>query len=326
MDTRKLVGTLIALCLLALVVWYFVARASFLEYALSKSRSQSANTEPGNMELRERGTALLHGINCPIDKAAAEQMFRQAYENGDKLAGGQLYMILRDKPNNPEQWKSVKALWDEYKWHVATEAYHGNPEARYLWCMRNHSFANENPDVVRSIREELPEACRSGYPPALYMRGYLLNKGSVWDKDLDEATRWFRATHEAGCTRGTGGMGIVYSQQDYSGYDPQLALDFLRQAGNRGHDWALLRLGDMHAAGLGIEPDPPLAREYYRRSAESGSTFAMIKLSLMLMRGEGGDIDLPQARSYLDAALSYGDSGRNQDALAELEKLEDGNK
>lgn len=322
MHNRRLILVAIAMLLTAGAVWYFAGRALLLEYGSSRMSADSTHDDPENARLRQRATELAHGINCNVDIVAAEELFRIAYENGDALAGGHLYMILRQRPNDDIQWNRVKWIWDESREAIIGEAFKGNPEARYLFSKRQINYVGDNPRLLASVRKELTQSSDDGYLPAMVERGFQHEKGILWERDLDEAMRWLSMARDQGGTYAIGGMGIITSFESYSGFNVEQALALLEEAGDRNDATALMRLGDLFYRGQFVEQDLQRALDCYSRATRHGGSAALVDVARMRMRGEGCSIDLAAARGAIELSLAYSENEAKLELLAELEGLE----
>jgi uncharacterized protein len=92
------------------------------------------------------------------------------------------------------------------------------------------------------------------------------------------------------------------------------AIRFWRQFADAGDGISQYNLGQMYAAGEGVERDAAAAVEWYRRAAESGVAHARLSLGIAYALGRGVPQDLLQAHIWLDlAAAAYtADDDRNR--------------
>lgn len=85
-----------------------------------------------------------------------------------------------------------------------------------------------------------------------------------------------------------------------------IALDYLRQAANKGSGEAMYFLGYMHNYGEGMAPDFAKAAEWYQKSADANYASAMADLGLMYEDGKGVEKDEKMAVYWLDRAANEG--------------------
>ena len=128
-------------------------------------------------------------------------------------------------------------------------------------------------------------AARSS-PEAMNMVGRCMENGWGATQDLEDATRWYLRSAEAGHDWGQ----YNYANMLFSGrgidLDQAEAVVWYRKAAARGHSRAMNLLARCREEGWGAERDPVEAYRWYRRSAEAGYFRAQFNLGTILT-GQG---------------------------------------
>ena len=94
-----------------------------------------------------------------------------------------------------------------------------------------------------------------------------------------------------------------YRKKDYAG-----AIPLLKDAANKGHVDAQLKLGYCYDEGLGVSKDDYEANKWYRKAAEQGSAAAQYNLGYHYQYGEGIDKDYSEAVKWYRKAAEQGDA------------------
>ena len=320
MNNRQIVTSciVVGLITLALLIWTGVQLNNYV--ANWRQQYISTDAEPANATLRKQAMELRYGVNQAVDVAGAERLLRQAYANGDKLAGFSLAILIAAKPGEAAAEES-KQIWHACDPAVRRLEGAGNIEAKFLYCLSSSGYMDQ-PDAREYVKYNIPICSSSGYIPALSLHGVILEFGQLGETDPDEAMHWFRRATDSGSTMGSSGMGRVYSNPDYSGFDIDKALEYLQRAGDRKENNALLRIGEIYQQGIGVEADAQRAREYFQRAIDLDGQIAMLRLARMCMDGEGAAVDLARARQLLERALDLPwQSEEAETMLSELDGL-----
>ena len=101
-------------------------------------------------------------------------------------------------------------------------------------------------------------------------------------------------------------LGKKYLREDYSGYDPLKAVDYLEMAASLGNSYAQFLLGKLYLQGDVIGNDSELALRYLTEAAENGNDIAMYYLGKELFLGENLPKDVSQGFDWLVKAMDSG--------------------
>ena len=286
-------GTAAIVCL-GLIFWINVPTST----SASVDQETSTHDDLQNQKTRQEATNLNLGINCNIDRPAAEQLYRKAYANGDKLAGMHLYNLLRNSSDYMAYEEECHEIWEESSstlFKLMEESY---PEAIYLYA-RSYIHEDDNPTVVEHREYACDFAADAGYVPAYSLLGSMHEFGKVSKPDLDTAHYWYSESMAVGNTIGITGLGRLYTNEEFSDFNPEKGIVLLQKASNRGDRFAALRLGEVFELGIGVIPDYGQAIEYYSKAAALGLGQATINLIRMNLEGLGQETDIDLARKLL---------------------------
>lgn len=101
-------------------------------------------------------------------------------------------------------------------------------------------------------------------------------------------------------------LGKKYLREDYSGYDPLKAVDYLEKASDAGNSYAQFLLGKLYLQGDVIGNDSELALRYLTEAAENGNDMAMYYLGKELLLGDNLSKDVSQGFDWLVKAMDSG--------------------
>jgi uncharacterized protein len=84
--------------------------------------------------------------------------------------------------------------------------------------------------------------------------------------------------------------------------DPEIALQWYRQAAAQGHVLAQHNIGNVYFSGTGVEQSDTDAVHWWQLAANAGDTVPMYRLGTMYELGRGVDADIEQALAWYQAA------------------------
>lgn len=263
----------------------------------------NAHEDPENQELRQQATDMWYGLDQDMDWERASELYKQAYYNGDTLAGVYLFlMYMYEDPQtyDPSFLSEVGYLANDPLEEIAQE---GNPEAKFLFAAVWINYPDD-PRYYR-VMDYAQSAADAGFYPAYSLLGAIHERGEGTEINLSEAANWYGKAQQLGCVAGVTGMGRLYINDDWEDYDPVRGLDLLEQAAEAGSTSALLNLGYVYEEGVGCEPDRELAFEYYMRAADEGVAEAVLIVARCYRDGVGVEPDTEEARRWLERALHW---------------------
>lgn len=101
-------------------------------------------------------------------------------------------------------------------------------------------------------------------------------------------------------------LGKKYLRENYSGYDPLKAVDYLEKAASAGNSYAQVLLGKLYLQGDVIGKDSELALRYLTEAADNGNVVAMYFLGKELLLGDSLPKDVSQGFDWLVKAMNSG--------------------
>ena len=101
-------------------------------------------------------------------------------------------------------------------------------------------------------------------------------------------------------------LGKKYLREDYRGYDPLRAVDYLEKASSAGNSYAQFLLGKLYLQGDVIGKDSELALKYLTESAENRNIVAMYFLGKEMYLGENFPKDVSKGFDWLVKAMNSG--------------------
>ncbi|MCB1187652.1 sel1 repeat family protein [bacterium] len=206
--------------------------------------SSSRHDDVANIELREQAMELRYGVNQPVDIPQAEQLLREAWRHNDKLAGLELHALLSTREDRRSQ-DEARRIWFNCNevWMELTDS--NDREAQTYYCISLLRVADD-PDNLAFLQYALPRFAGSAYLPAILLLADQQLAGLFGEPDLDLAMQLYDEAASQGSICGTGGMGRVYSDPGYSGYDPQRGRSLLEQAAAGNDPQAIAALAELY--------------------------------------------------------------------------------
>jgi TPR repeat protein len=112
-------------------------------------------------------------------------------------------------------------------------------------------------------------------------------------------------------------MGTAYAEGLAKEVDPEMAVQWYRDAAALNNTLALHNLGNVYASGTGVPQDDELAAQWWLKAAHKGDAIPQLRLGGVYEQGRGVEKDIDEAvRWYSDSA-----SRGNQAAAAALKRL-----
>jgi uncharacterized protein len=174
---------------------------------------------------------------------------------------------------------------------VRQDAERGDPKAELTL---GFLFATGLSGVTRDPAAALTwyrKASQHGSADATMFIAVFYDAGQGGQQDHAEALKWFREAAMQGNVIAQVRMGREYEAvKDFA-----QALDWYRKAAALGNEVAENMLGDMFAAGRGVDRDYREAAVWYRMSADQGNGYGAIRLAEQYDKGLGVPQDAAQA-------------------------------
>ena len=124
------------------------------------------------------------------------------------------------------------------------------------------------------------------------------------EKDLKQATDWYRKSAEQGYAPAQWNLGLCYKYGNGVEKDLKQAAEWYRKAAEQGDADAQFSLGVCYEAGIGVKEDPKQALEWYQKAAAQGVADAHYKIGEYYYAKMGGKDGLMAAGVLLTAAMA----------------------
>ncbi len=139
-----------------------------------------------------------------------------------------------------------------------------------------------------------------------YRLGQMNLNGIGTEVDLDNARLYFEIADKLKNTNAAFGLGKLYLREDYSGYNPLKAVDYLEKAADSGNSYAQFLLGKLYLQGDIIGQNSNLALKYLSAAAENENVGAMYYLGKELLLGEKLPKNVSEGFDWLVKAMDSG--------------------
>lgn len=146
----------------------------------------------------------------------------------------------------------------------------------------------------------------AGDPEAQYMLGKAYAKGNGFDKDWNEALKWYRKAAENGYVKAQSVLGDAYSEGHIVKNDWSEAVRWYRKAADQGDVQAQSQLGYAYEKGNGVEKNSAESVKWLRKAADQGYAVAEHNLGLAYYHGEALEQDLAEAARWFRKAADHG--------------------
>ncbi len=147
---------------------------------------------------------------------------------------------------------------------------HAGPEEDY-----QRGLAAYQAEDLMTAMEALGPPAEAGYPPALVLLGYILDKA---DEDA-QAVALYRRAADGGDPAGMVGLAGMYVAGEGVERDQEAALALYRGAAEQGYGPAMIILAQNYlSGGLGLPPDRDLAIRWLERAVAAGHEPARAEL------------------------------------------------
>ena len=234
---------------------------------------------------------LTNGEAGPVDNATALYWFKQAANNGDKLAQNDVGIFyLQGKGVEADPAKGIEWLARAAEQGVAVAEYNLG-QAFYSGQFVERDYEQAHLYFQRLADKNIP------YGFQMVGLQYLHGQGS--DKDEKSAFSAFREGAARGDTISQYYLGYCYLKGLGTRRDSSAALRALKEAAKKGHPEAQLLLGDIYRDGEIILADPIEAVKWYNLSANNGSSKATTALQELTANLSQEELDDVQRRIQL---------------------------
>jgi len=133
-----------------------------------------------------------------------------------------------------------------------------------------------------------------------------LEGSTVTKKNYEKAAEYFQVLVKIDNTIGYYGSGVC----NLFGYgmkvNPEIALQELTTAANRGYEKAMTKLGEMYKLGIQTKADPEQAKKWYYEAAKQNAPEALVNLGLLHYKNEILNASNELAFQYMENALKKG--------------------
>jgi TPR repeat protein len=152
-------------------------------------------------------------------------------------------------------------------------------------------------------------ASAKGHIPALTSLGVMFGSGAGTSPDFAKAVKCFQDAAEKGDPFGCFALAECYlTGRGVSGKDERRALDLLRTAANAGDVYAMNRLADCLAHGVGGKPDFAEAARLFTQASDAGHLEALGNLGVLYVYGNGVPSNPKRATELFEKGARAGSS------------------
>ncbi len=197
--------------------------------------------------------------------------------------------------------------------------------AAAIWSMiemaeRGTAVSEPDPEQARQLAELylpiLEVEAQSGSAYAARTLARLFLRGSVIDKDVEAASRWFGEAATLGDPAAMHDLALLIVEAGEGGTDGETALDLLKESARRGYPGAMTALGRMHLEGRwGLKREAAI--EWLEQGVAAGHAGAMAELAKLFLNGDLVQRDLARARGLAEKGASL----RHRGSARLLEKI-----
>ena len=159
-------------------------------------------------------------------------------------------------------------------------------------------------------------AAKSGIARSQCFLGGLLY---TYDKDYDQAFRWYKESAEQNYAPAQYQIANMYSNGEGASNNDEEALWWYEKAASQKYLKAIERAGYMYETERGVRHDSSnifKAIKYYEQAIERDSFFAKERMGILLLNGNGVEADYNKAFEYLYDAASNGNRVEAQRQIA----------
>jgi TPR repeat protein len=152
------------------------------------------------------------------------------------------------------------------------------------------------------------EAAQKGDVAAQVLLANMLFEGLGVEKDMNEATRWYRQAAEKGNAEAQTSLGDACYSNLGAMRDYQEAVRWYRLAADQGDALGQCRLGWMYKIGAGVNRDLSEAMRWFHKSAERDCVSAQVELGTAYATGVGAEKSTNEAVKWYRRAAEAGDT------------------
>lgn len=158
-------------------------------------------------------------------------------------------------------------------------------------------------NLMRAAFPGIEELAQKGNALAQYNLGQMYAAGEGVEKDDAEAGKWTKNAAMQGNPDAAYTLAaVLYGQRNYTG-----ALNFLKNAAEKGHMLAQVNLAQMYYMGEGVARNPAEAFKWCTKAAAQGSPVAQSRLGSMYYYGDGVSRSYPLSAEWFLKAADQGD-------------------
>lgn len=169
----------------------------------------------------------------------------------------------------------------------------------YLWALSClNASGMDNNDNIKGIVQQIQKGAESGQPTALYAMGRLYEEIN----EKGKAQRYFDKALKSGDSSVHFFHGVLLAEKG----EYKEAVNWLKQAADKGNAYAQTYLGTMYYEGTGVTKDLSTAAELFSKALGKGEANAIFNLALMYKNGDGVPQDDTISAIYMELAAQEG--------------------
>ena len=162
------------------------------------------------------------------------------------------------------------------------------------------------------------KASEKGDPQAQYFLASMYENGMGVNKNLQEATRWYKESAKGGLAESQYKVGLMYGRGEGVAQDKSEATFWYRKAADQGHKEAQFTMGYRYEFGKGVQQNYKEAIAWYLKASEQGHPSAQNYLGVMTSLGQGTPQNNIEAYKWFNLAAVSGNKEymNNRDRMA----------
>ena len=324
--------------------WYYLGeinrdKKNYEEAVLSYEKAMELGSELGRYAL---GYMYQHGLGVDADYGKAEELFKQAIDNGcleanngfgdfyqsgygDYEEDGAKAIEYFEKAATGEEpdwvayaYSSIAATYRdavgglEKDIEKAAEYYQKSYDISKTWSATPMAYiadmysyegeANKADEWYKKAADAYKLLADSGNSAALNMLGNLYYNGAGVEKDYGKAKELFEKAAEAGNADALYNIGWLYHNGFGVEQDYAKAMEWYEKAADAGVATAMYNIGGLYCDGYGVEQNYTKAMEWFEKAADAGDAVALNDIGWLYQNGYGVDQDYAKAVEWYEKA------------------------
>lgn len=173
----------------------------------------------------------------------------------------------------------------------------------YLEVMADQGLDDRYREVY-TIQEKITE--RLEFAEWGEMSEYKKGRAAAESENYAEALDWYKQAAEKGNARAVNNIGVLYARGQGVDQDYGEAMKYYKNAAEMGLAMSMSNIGNLYVYGNGVAPDHNEALRWFKKSAKKGNTEVFGMLGYLHMHGHGVTQDYNEAFYWYKRAADSG--------------------